>query len=60
MIPYAVIVPHSRTTPDRRNLRWWECELHHADGHESHPMRPFWSVSEARSWAQGEGYEVRD
>lgn len=59
MSKFAVIVPISRRTSDRRTIRWLECELHDADTVTRDPLRAFFTMESARAWAASQGYEVR-
>ncbi|MDQ8028619.1 MAG: hypothetical protein REJ23_07810 [Brevundimonas sp.] len=59
MSRYAVLIPVSRDTRDHRTIRWLECELHDDHVVTRDALRPFFSVEEARSWAEARGYEVR-
>lgn len=59
MSKFAVIVPISRRTSDRRTIRWLECELHDADIVTRDPLRAFFTMESAQAWAASQGYEVR-
>ena len=58
MSRYAVLIPVSRHTRDHRTIRWFECELHEDGRVTRDPLRPFFSVEAARSWAEARGYEI--